>query len=95
MDIILHRMSQEESPRWVILARGLDQATAEVLRGLLVAQDIPAILSREAAASVLPVNVGIFGLCDVLVPETHHSDAVRIARGFQSGALEDPEGKPL
>lgn len=74
-----------------MLVRDLDPASAQVLRGLLEAQEIPAILSRESAGSVFPVNVGIFGLVDVLVPEAKWDDALRVLEMFPTGRAEPDE----
>jgi hypothetical protein len=51
----------------VAVVRDLSRAQAEILRGVLEAQGIPAVLSQEAAGSVMPVDVGAFGQVDILV----------------------------
>jgi len=65
--IILQAMSHSGG-RPVSIARDLSRAQAEILRGLLQAQDITVMLSQEAAGSVMPVDVGAFGQVEILVP---------------------------
>jgi len=85
-------MSEPSPAGLALLARDLDPSSAEVLRSLLEAQGIPAVLSRESGGSVFPVNFGVFGLVDVLVPRSRWDEASRIANAFRSGAetAEDP-----
>jgi hypothetical protein len=52
----------------VAIVRDLSRAQAEILRGVLEAQDIAVVLSQEAVGSVMPVDVGAFGQVDLLVP---------------------------
>jgi hypothetical protein len=59
-------MSPSSQPP-VIVAHDLSRAQAEIVLGVLAAQGIPAMLSQEAAGSILPVDVGAFGQVDVLV----------------------------
>lgn len=73
-----------------MLARDLDRATAEVLRGLLEAQGIPALLSQESASSAIPVTMGLLGLVDVLVPPATETEARRILEEFITGEAGSP-----
>ncbi|HSR48216.1 MAG TPA: DUF2007 domain-containing protein [Anaerolineales bacterium] len=86
-------MSETAGARLVLLARDLDPASAEVLRGLLEAQEIPAILSRESAGSLFPVNVGVFGLVDVLIPEAKWDDALQILETFRGSEIDPDESE--
>lgn len=81
-------MSEDPGKAPVVLVRDLDRATAEVLRGLLEAQEIPAVLSQESAASAIPVTVGLFGLVDVLVPAALEADARRVLEEFRAGPAD-------
>jgi len=72
----------------VIIARDLSRAQAEILRGLLEAQEIPAVLSQEAAGSVLPVDVGAFGQVDLLVTA---EQAERAREVFEAFTRQPPE----
>lgn len=64
--IILQAMSPDPKAP-VIVARDLSRAEAEILRGVLEAQGVTALLSQEAAGSIIPVDVGIFGQVHLLV----------------------------
>jgi hypothetical protein len=52
----------------VAIVRDVSRAQAEILRGVLEAQEITVALSQEAVGSVMPVDVGAFGQVDILVP---------------------------
>lgn len=53
-------------PRWALLRTAPDQLTAEIWRGLLEAEDIPAMLAPGDAVSFLGVSPAP---CRLLVPE--------------------------
>jgi hypothetical protein len=55
---------------------------AEILRGLLEAQEIPVMIAREGAARALGVTVGSLGEIDILVPEEHLPEARRIIADY-------------
>jgi len=68
----------------VSIAQGLSRAEAEVLRGLLEAQGIAAMLSQEAAGSIFPVDVGAFGQVDVLVAPGRADEARKVLQGYRT-----------
>jgi hypothetical protein len=51
---------------------------ADILRGLLEAQEIPVMVAREGAARALGVTVGSLGEIEILVPEEHLAEARQI-----------------
>lgn len=66
-----------EAPRWVAVRTAPDQLTAEIWRGLLEAENIPATLAAADAVSFLGVSPIP---CRVLVPD-HLVDAAERVLG--------------
>lgn len=81
------------SPEWSTAARINGEGTAEILRGLLEAQGIPVYLAREGAARAIGVDIGPFGLIEVMVPQEHLHEARQILADFQRGDFEQAEGE--
>lgn len=81
-------MSDDRHALPVRLARDLGRAEAEVLRGLLEAQGVPAFLSQEAVGSVVAVDVGAFGQVDVLVPAERAEEARTVLEAYQGREFE-------
>ncbi|MBT3389348.1 MAG: hypothetical protein HN413_02975 [Chloroflexi bacterium] len=78
-------------PKWVLAAKIEGEFQAEVLRGLLEAQGISAYISMEGAARALGVNVGPFGLVDILVADDQLQDALDVIKAYQAGEFESME----
>lgn len=77
----------EES--WQVLEEVAGSGLAEVLRGLLEAQDILVLLSQEGAGHfVYPTTVGSLGKVQILVPVSQYEKARQILAAYQSGELE-------
>ncbi|MBC8330734.1 MAG: DUF2007 domain-containing protein [Anaerolineae bacterium] len=76
-------------PKWVLAAKIEGEFQAEVLRGLLEAQGIPAYISMEGAARALGVNIGPFGEVDILVPDDRLQDALAVIEAYQAGEFEN------
>lgn len=55
-----------------------DPIQAEVMRGLLEAQGIKVMLSKEAASTVYGLTAGAFSEVEVFVPESQAEEAKRI-----------------
>ena len=67
-----------------------DPTEAEIVRGLLEAQGIPVMLSKEGASTAFGVNVGAFGEIEVLVPTSRADEAEKIYHdNFESGETEE------
>jgi hypothetical protein len=64
-----------------------DPAEAEVLRGLLEAQGIDVMLSKEAASSVYGLTAGIFAEIEVFVPASKAGEAKKIVDEFFGDSL--------
>lgn len=71
--------------RWVLLIKLNGSVQAELLRGLLEAQDIQVLLAQEGAAKAIGINVGALGQIDVMVPEEREAEAREIMEGFFGG----------
>ena len=61
---------------------------AEIIRGMLEAQDIRVALSQEGAGSVLAVNVGPLGDGQILVTSSQLERAKKVLDDYYSGAAE-------
>jgi hypothetical protein len=68
-----------------------DPAEAEVLRGLLEAQGIPVMLSKEAASTVYGLTAGAFAEIEIFVPADQATDAERIFRETFGAEAESEE----
>ncbi|MER3457602.1 MAG: hypothetical protein C4309_02195 [Chloroflexota bacterium] len=64
-----------EPVRWVRVAVALGPAHAEILRGRLEAEGIPARVLQEPAGSVYGLTVGLLGQIDVVVPQEYAAQA--------------------
>ncbi|MBN1220449.1 MAG: DUF2007 domain-containing protein [Anaerolineae bacterium] len=67
-----------ESPRWVVVADGLNPAEAAIIKGRLVSEGITAIVRQEAVGVVLGLTVGPLGSAQVLVPEPLARQALEV-----------------
>jgi hypothetical protein len=62
---------------------------AEIIRGMLEAQDIRVALSQEGAGSVIAVNVGPLGEVQILVQSSQLERAKKVLDDYYSGAAEN------
>lgn len=81
-------MSDDQLTRIVILN---DPAEAEVLRGLLEANGIQVLLSKEGASTAYGITAGSFGEIEVLVPQSQAKKAEEIFA--QNFGVEDNEAE--
>ena len=65
-------------PNWVQITSVQAEVQAELLRGLLEAQEIPVLLSREGAGRALGLSVGPLGEVHILVPDKFQAEARNI-----------------
>ncbi|MCJ7700052.1 MAG: DUF2007 domain-containing protein [Anaerolineales bacterium] len=77
------------SEKWARAASVYGDLQAELLRGLLEAQEIPVLLSREGAGRALGLTVGPLGEIKILVPGKNLEAALSIVSQYQSGEFED------
>jgi hypothetical protein len=74
---------------WVTLITVHGELNAELLRGLLEAQEIPVQLSQEGVARVYGIAIGPLGEVDLLVPEYKLTEAQEVLQAYESGELEE------
>jgi len=75
--------------KWVSVSKIQGDLQAELLRGLLEAQEIPVLLSREGAGRAFGITVGPLGEVEVLVPEPFVQEAKSIIDMYNKGNLEN------
>jgi hypothetical protein len=76
---------------WVLVASIQAEVQAELLRGLLEAQEIPVLLSREGAGRALGLSVGPLGEVNILVPDKFQAEAKKIIVQYETGVFENLE----
>ena len=62
---------------------------AEIIRGMLEAQEIDVVLSYEAAAAIYGFGVGRSARVEILVPEEALGEAQQCLEDYRSGRLVD------
>jgi hypothetical protein len=67
---------------------------AEILRGLLEANDITVWLSHESAGKAIGLSVGPLGQVDLMVPATQAEEAKKILDDYHAGRLIDHDEQP-
>ena len=75
----------------VLLEEVAGAGQAEVLRGLLEAQDIHVLLSQESASSAIPVSFGILGDVQIMVKEEDLERAREILEEYYAGEYDRDE----
>jgi hypothetical protein len=75
--------------QWKFAVRVQGDLQAELLRGLLEAQEIPVLLSQEGAGKAFGFTVGPLGEVEILVPEKYLAEAQAILKQYEDGSLED------
>jgi hypothetical protein len=75
----------------VLLEEVAGAGQAEVLRGLLEAQDIHVLLSQESASSAIPVSFGILGDVQIMVKEEDLERAREILEEYYAGEFDQDE----
>jgi hypothetical protein len=79
-------MTEEQ---WEVLDEISGSIEAEILRGMLEAQDIPVILSQEGAGRALGLTIGALGETQVLVPRNKFESAREILDEFYKSMEDD------
>lgn len=65
-----------------------DPSEAEVLRGMLEAQGISVLVTKEAASSVYGLTSGIFAEIEIFVPQSKVKEAEQLAEEFLGKTLD-------
>lgn len=69
---------------------------AEIIRGLLEAQGISILLSKEGAGRALGLSVGRLGETLIMVPSSQKETAMQILQDYYAGKFMDqPEESPI
>jgi hypothetical protein len=84
----------DEPASWVPALTVFNQVQAHMTVARLGDQGIPARLRREAASRALPVNVGLLGLIDVMVPELMLEQALEIVEDLAEAEIVPDEETP-
>jgi hypothetical protein len=79
----------DDHHQWVSIARVQGDLQAELLRGLLEAQEIPVLLSREGAGRAIGLTIGLLGEVEIMVPDKYKDEAISILDLYEKGAFED------
>lgn len=75
---------------WIVLDEVPGMLQAEILRGLLEAQEIPTVLSQEGAGRAIGLTIGTLGTVQVLVPSKDQDRARELLNAYYSGGIESP-----
>jgi hypothetical protein len=75
--------------KWTQVAVVHGDLQAELLRGLLEAQEIPVLLSQEGAGRAIGLTVGPLGEVRVLVPGSLSGQARSILAAYEAGTYQD------
>jgi hypothetical protein len=76
---------------WIVLDEVPGMMQAELLRGLLEAQEIPTVLSQEGAGRAMGLTIGTLGAVQILVPSKDQERAREVLEAYYSGDEEAPE----
>jgi hypothetical protein len=79
---------------WKTLTEVSGMPVAEILRGLLEAQEIPVMLFQEGAGRALALTVGPLASVTVMVPTSELARAQQVLDDYQSGAYEPSSEEP-
>ena len=75
---------------WEVIIEVPGELQADLLRGLLEAQDIKVFLNQEGAGRAYGLNVGPLGQVQVMVPESQRQEAQQIVDDYYAGKFEAP-----
>jgi hypothetical protein len=76
---------------WIVLDEVAGMPQAEILRGMLEAQEIPSVLSQEGAGRAIGLTIGTLGTVQILIPAKDLERAQEILATFYAGSGEDLE----
>jgi hypothetical protein len=73
--------------KWEVLDEAPSPFQAEIVRGLLEAQEIPTILLQEGVGRAVGFTVGPLGVVQILVPSSEMKRAAIILDDYYAGRL--------
>jgi hypothetical protein len=74
---------------WEVVYETNGMFLAEILRGLLEAQEIPVVLSQEGIARVYGLTVGTLARVQILVPSHEMERAQQILEEYENSTMMD------
>ena len=77
--------------KWVTVAEVYGDLEAEIIRGLLQANGISVMLSKEGAGQALGLQIGKMGEVQVLVPSENADYSRSIIDDYYAGKLDTDE----
>ena len=77
--------------KWTSIIKVQGDLQAELIRGLLEAQEITVLLSREGAGRAFGFTVGPLGEVEIMVPEEFAQEAKSIIEMYEGGAFDISE----
>ena len=73
---------------WVVVGTASGELQAQLLKGLIEAQGVPARLSQEGLAKVYGFGVGPMADVEILVPSDRLAEAQAVLESYQAGDFE-------
>jgi hypothetical protein len=73
------------SEHWVVLVEVAGMPQAEILRGMLEAQEISTVLSQEGAGRAIGLTIGSMGAVQILVPLEDQERAQALLDDYYAG----------
>lgn len=74
---------------WIILDEVAGMLQAEILSGLLEAQEIPTVLSQEGAGRAIGLTIGTLGTVQILIPSKDLERAQELLDAYYAGSDEE------
>jgi hypothetical protein len=75
--------------KWVSLDTVQGRLEAEIIRGMLEAQEIEVQLSQESTAAIYGLGVGPMAEVEIFVREHQLEEATSLLQRYHDGSLED------
>jgi ABC-type arginine transport system permease subunit len=79
---------------WVVVGEVAGSIQAEILRGLLEAQEISVQLGQEGAGRAYGLELGPLGTVRILVPAEEQAAAEAVLDNYQAGRYESQTDDP-
>lgn len=73
---------------WIVLDEVAGMLQAEILSGLLEAQEIPTVLSQEGAGKAIGLTIGTLGTVQILIPSKDLERAQELLDAYYAGSDE-------
>jgi hypothetical protein len=80
---------------WEVVEMVQGQLQAEILRGLLEAQQVKVWLNQEGAGAAYGITVGPLGTVEILVPASELAQARKVLDAYYAGEFENTEMGPI